>query len=188
MNRNDRRLATKKAIAAGAATTFKDLCRNAEGMPPGEPAIAVIDGWQFGYSVHPKLGKHLSASKVSPVASEAVLRLAKPALKMPDSAADVSFYVSEHGVMHWSWGKTADDGGKVAPQGYEVEIHADAQEVGREWLAIALAAANAAAEMADKLGVSTSGAHFSLTTPSGAKSCIHMRRPGEVKTPPHEIH
>jgi hypothetical protein len=185
MSRNDRRLAAKKAIAAGAATNFLDLRRNAEMMPPGEPAVAIIDGWQLGFSVHPKLGKHLSASKISQTAGEHVLRTAKSLLGMPE---DCSYHVSEHGVMHWSWGKTVDDGGKVAPEGYEVEIHADAQSVGQEWLTIALAAANAAAEMADKLGVSTSGAHFSLTTPSGAKSCIHMRRPGEVKTPPHEIH
>lgn len=178
----------KKAILAGAVTNFADLKRNAEKRSDGEPIVAVIDGWQFGYSAHPKLGNHLSASKISPAASEVTLRAAKPALGMPDSAADCSFHVSERGVMHWGWGKTVDEGEPVAPPGYEVEIHGDMQAVGREWLAIALAAASAAVQMADKLGVSTSGAHFSLTTPSGANTCIHMTRKGETKTPPHAVH
>jgi len=187
MNRNERRLATKKAIAQGAASNFADLRNNAEKLPPGEPAMAVIDGWQLGFSVHPKLGNHLSASKVSPTASENTLRAAKPALGMPDDAKDCSFHVSEHGVMHWHWGKTIDSG-SVGPPGYQVEIHGNMEEVGQEWAVIVLAIASEAAKMADKLGVSTAGAHFSLTTPAGAKVCIHMRRPGEAATLPHELH
>lgn len=195
MNRNDRRLATKKAILAGAATNFANLRRNAENASP-EIVRGVFDGWQFGYTVHPKLGNHLSALKISPTASEAALRAAKSALEMPDSAADCKFYVSDKGVMHWEWGKASEDvkklveapGFEVAPApGFEVEIHCD-PNLNQEWIAIALASASAGAQMAEKLGMSTSGVHFSMTTPSGAKTCIHMTRHGEPKTPPHTVH
>jgi hypothetical protein len=187
MNRNERRLATKKAIATGAATSFADLRRNVEKLPPGEPAMAVIDGWRIGYSVHPKLGNHLSVSKISPTASEATLQAARLELQMPDNAKDCSYTVTENGIMHWHWG-TWVPSEPVTPTAYEVEVHADVAAIGQEWLNIAFAAASAGADLADKLGVSTSGAHFSLTTPGGEKACIHMTRPGEAKTPPHTVH
>ena len=158
--------------------------------------MAIIDGWQLGYSVHPKLGKHLSASKISPTASEVTLRAAKKELSMPDTAEDCSFYVSERGVMHWEWDRALEPipGAKKPvvpgemPAGYEVEIHADLNALGQEWLTVALAAASAASQVIEKLGMSTSGAHFSVTTPKGANVCIHMTRKGEPKTPPHTVH
>lgn len=189
MNRNDRRVATKKAIAAGAATNFVNLRRNAENAKNGDPALAVIDGWKIFYSIDPASGRHhLSASKVSPAAVDGTLRAAKFALDMPDKPEDCQWHVSENGIQHWSWGGKTEAPRLEAKPGFVVEIHANADEIGQQWLAIALAAASAGAQMAEKMGLSTSGAHFSLTTPSGAKACVHMTRPGETPTPAHTVH